>query len=479
MVWIHGGGNTLGQGGTYDGSVLAATQQVVVVTFNYRLSVFGWFYTQALSTSSGTPDDRSGNYGTLDQIRALQWVRTNISAFGGDPKRVTVFGESSGAWDVFSLLLAPAAGGLFHRAVIESGGDMTTSIAEAEHLTDDPEPGLSKSSGEVLLRLLIDDRLAEDRTTAKREVARWRTEKISEYLHQKTFADFARVYDELGKDGVQRGMSVGFPTLIRDGHVLPAGAVSELIRHGHYNRVPVIMGTNKDEYSIFLITPAFVRTDSSGIHILDKARYQLAEQFLSELWKADGVDGLANLISHQPGTVFTYRFDWAELSPAPWLDGLQIGASHGLDVPFVFGHRHLGPEFIQLGLFNAAASESYNALSAAMMSYWSQFALTGDPGTGRASELPRWQPWDVSEHSGSLLLNSTGHGGIHMSHVIVEKKDLVNSFVEGARFGSREDRCRLLEDIVPIQGGSHLLTGRMGGFFKPHETAELELRVCK
>jgi para-nitrobenzyl esterase len=131
MFWIHGGGNTVGHAGGYDGSELAARYDVVVVTTNYRLGPFGWFRHAAL-VGDATGDDASGNWGTLDLIRGLEWVRENAAAFGGDPQNVTIFGESAGGTDVFSLLVSPRAKGLFQRAISESGGSGSSSLEQAE-----------------------------------------------------------------------------------------------------------------------------------------------------------------------------------------------------------------------------------------------------------------------------------------------------------------------------------------------------------
>src|SRR5262249_22798225 len=122
MVWIHGGGNTIGAGELYDGGNLATTEHVVVVTVNYRLGPFGWFRHAARPGDGTTPPERSGNFAVLDLVRALEWVRDDIAVFGGDPGRVTVFGESAGGTNTLLLLLAPQAQGLFHRAIVESGG---------------------------------------------------------------------------------------------------------------------------------------------------------------------------------------------------------------------------------------------------------------------------------------------------------------------------------------------------------------------
>ena len=104
MLWIHGGGNTTGAGSGYDFSKLASEQEVIVITINYRLGPFGWFYHPSLIETSSSKEDKSGNYGLLDQILALKWVKNNIEQFGGNPDNVTIFGESAGGHNVFSLI---------------------------------------------------------------------------------------------------------------------------------------------------------------------------------------------------------------------------------------------------------------------------------------------------------------------------------------------------------------------------------------
>ena len=136
MVWIHGGGNTVGHAGFYDGGHLAERENVVVVMINYRLGPFGWFRHAALRADGTSDLERSGNFGILDQIRALEWVRDNIAGFGGDPGNVTVFGQSGGGGKVSTLLAMPAARGLFHRAIVMSGS--------AIRLTDPTAPPSSR-----------------------------------------------------------------------------------------------------------------------------------------------------------------------------------------------------------------------------------------------------------------------------------------------------------------------------------------------
>ncbi len=131
MFWIHGGGNTIGHGGSYSGARLATAQNVVLITINYRMGVFGWFSHPALG--SGDPLQDSGNYGTLDVVRALEWTRQNIATFGGDPDNVTVFGESAGGFDTLAMMASPMAAGLFHRAIVQSGGFGVTTMNHAQN----------------------------------------------------------------------------------------------------------------------------------------------------------------------------------------------------------------------------------------------------------------------------------------------------------------------------------------------------------
>ena len=141
MLWIHGGGNTIGHGGSYNGAALATQRDVVIVTINYRLGIFGWFTHPDLAT--GNVLDDSGNYGTLDVIRALEWVQDNIAEFGGDPNNVTVFGESAGAFDTLAMMASPLAKGLFHRAIVQSGGFSPTPISYGQNYQADGGSALS------------------------------------------------------------------------------------------------------------------------------------------------------------------------------------------------------------------------------------------------------------------------------------------------------------------------------------------------
>ena len=179
--WIHGGGNSVATASddTYNGANIAGRSNMVVVTTNYRLGPLGWFAHSSLQ--SGEPGDEiddSGNYGTLDLIRALTWVQRNIEAFGGDPDSVTIAGESAGAINVFSLLISPLAQDLFHKAVAQSGIPISSSLTEGQ-----------ESADSVLLHLLVNDGTAANQLSAQAYLNDMTDAEIGNYLRSKTAAD--------------------------------------------------------------------------------------------------------------------------------------------------------------------------------------------------------------------------------------------------------------------------------------------------
>jgi para-nitrobenzyl esterase len=466
MFWIHGGANVSGQGDTYGGGVLAVTQAVIVVTVNYRLGALGWFRHASLRAGASSTDDQSGNFGTLDLIRALEWVRDNIAGFGGDPRKVTIFGESAGGGNVYSLLASPRAAGLFHRAIVQSGTPETFGIDQAENFTDHDSPGMEQSSGELLLQLLIRDGDASDRQAAKACLTKMTPAAVAGYLRSRTFVELDRGYQQLGVAAHDAASTLRpFPTVFRDGVVLPAdGIMAAFSRRDGYNRVPVILGTTRDEFTVLLpMISGSILAQPTGsgfaFAITDKTRYGLVAEYLAKLLKAYAVDGPASAIrQHQPGSVFVYRFDWDDLPPASWLDGVSPGATHGLDVPFVFGHLDLGPEFFQLPLIKARSLQSFRALASVMMSYWAAFADRGDPGTGRRGELPQWIAWSDVENdgAGTMLFDAMPKGGV-LSSPLVTKDSVLSDLVHDPRFVSSDERCRFLHDLLCIGGAYSLL----------------------
>src|SRR5690606_34960593 len=194
MVWIYGGGNNSGYAGDYNGGNLAESQKVIVVTFNYRLGSLGWFIHPAILPEGASGADASGNWSTLDTIHALKWVQTNIESFGGDSSNVTIFGESAGGANVLSLVTSPMASGLFHKAVVQSGGIETTPPEEGANLVDDDVGRHIHSPREISNKTLIRDGKAEDRTAAKALQLTMSDAEVRDLLYQQDAAAFLQLY---------------------------------------------------------------------------------------------------------------------------------------------------------------------------------------------------------------------------------------------------------------------------------------------
>lgn len=448
MLWIHGGGNTIGEAGFYDGSVLAAAEDVVVVTTQYRMGPFGWFSHPAMGDGENGLDG-SGNYGTLDLIAALQWIAEHIDAFGGDASNVTIFGESAGARNVYSLMLSPPAKGLFHRAISQSGGLRETTVATAQNFTDDAEPGSAFSSNEMLLKFLINDGLAEDRVSAKLRLADMSDGDIASYLRDKdTWEVFNTYMGEPGLLGPQN------PRVISDGLVISEGApLDVLIDPANYNAVPLLAGTNRDEPKIFMVFDESQTRRLFGLPLWpkDTTAYNLNADLGALAWKRRGVDLPAQVITEHGGRVFAYRWDWDEQGTALGMIDVSelIGAAHGLEIPFVFSWWDLGSQTPLL--FHDDNEAGRLELSRNMMSYWANFARTGDPGKGSRGELPRWQAWSNADAgTRTLLLDTYSDRGIRMSSEIVSLDDILGKLREAEV--SDTQRCAAFDNVFQDQG---------------------------
>jgi para-nitrobenzyl esterase len=446
MVWIHGGGNSSGSADAYDGSELAMVENVVVVTLNYRLGVFGWFTHPALRADADGAADRSGNYGTLDLVRALEWVRDEIHRFGGDPARVTIFGESAGGANVYTLLLSPRARGLFHRAIVQSGSLRSTSVAEAENAVDATPPGHVRSSTELLIDLLQADGKAADRTAARETLAGMDDEAIASYLRAQPADRVLGLFAGQGFGGMYRA-----PQLIRDGVILPDADPIDLLSRGEWNRVPVIAGTNRDEQKLFAMfgSPHVLRAFGLPLWLRDDRLYALETEYPSLMWKATGVDEPADAMAlAEPGAIYAYRFDWDEEPQILFADiGRLLGAAHAVEIPFVFGRlSFFGREGL---IFDADRLPAAEKLSRAMMGYWAEFARSGAPGQGSDGSLPRWTPWTrVPDVAKLMVLDTEADGGPRMVADHVTRRGVVARVFADERFESDAERCAVLAELA-------------------------------
>jgi para-nitrobenzyl esterase len=451
MFWIHGGGNRAGYGGVDKGHKLASTHNVIVVMINYRLSTFGYFSHPAFRTGASNLDN-TANYATSDMILALKWVRDNISYFGGDPNNVTIFGESAGGRNVVSLVVTPEAANLFQKAIVQSGGTGYYTIAKAEHYRDDPKPGHDYSSREVICNLLVADGTAADRNTATAYQDAMSNEQIAAYLRAKTKEEIMNAYKD------SSGTYQWPPTIIQDGYLVPIAGIENIINDtSKYNNVPIILGTNRDEAKVFmLMNPVFVDAFqlASGI---TAEYYNTYSKWASKISKLRGVDDLARWLLSDPKktNVYAYRFDWDEEGVLLGLVDLTtlLGAAHGIELNFVFGdfdYYHLSA-YLYNPLSIGSNCYTRDQLSDDMMSYWAQFAYTGNPATGRpGSDLPPWGAWNTAPNAGKFIVFDTKTGGgIRMSADEVSM-DYVRDGISAEPLFSAEAKCGLLRELADV-----------------------------
>ncbi len=453
MLWIHGGGNSIGSAAPYDGGPLAAAQKVVVVTVQYRLGPFGWLRHAALREGA-EPAEASGNFGTLDLVRALEWVRDNAAAFGGDPGNVTVFGESAGGVNTYSLLVAPQAKGLFHRAIAQSAYTPKVSPALAEHFSDDAEPGHRNSASEVLARLLVSSGRAADRAAARALIGTTPPAALAAFLRARTAQEVLLAYRQ-GQRASHLGL-LDMPFLIGDGAVLPEGDwLERFAQPDGWNRVPVITGSTREEAKLFLFFDPEMTWKLFWVlpRVRDEARYAATAETLSRMWRAVGVDAVLAAMARSGATgLYSYRFDWDD-EPSVWGTDLHtmLGAAHAMDVPFVFGAVDLGR--MSSLVFSEGDAAARKALSDAMGAYWAELARTGRPGRGGTATLPEWQPYDVASEEGpkAMLLDVAAGGGPRMAFAVEQKEKILADLEADARVPEREQKCALYRRLAALR----------------------------
>jgi para-nitrobenzyl esterase len=374
MVWFHGGGFSVFNGSSpaYDGVRLVNRGDVVLVTLNHRLNAFGYLY---LGDLAGPDFATSGNSGQLDLVAALRWVRANIAEFGGDPDNVTIFGESGGGAKTCAIMAMPQAQGLFHRAIVQSGPFLR---------------GVPRERATEIARLVL-DRLSIPADQA---------ESLQDIPSERIVEAFA---GDPGMGGLAFAPVVDGQTLPRHPFHPDATPVSA--------HVPLIIGANKDEFTLFSQDPALLTLSwedlprraapflagGDATHILGEFRRlrpnasprEIFQAISSERFMGANTKTLAERKAAQGGApVYAYFFTWE--TP---VDGGRWGAAHSLEIPFVFDTLGRSASFV-------GASPPQH-LADRMSETWLAFARTGNPNN---PAIPSWPPYD-SNRRATMVFN--------------------------------------------------------------------------
>jgi len=443
MVWIHGGNNDSGTANIFQGHHLAGTKDVTVVVINYRVGLLGWFSHDAVRNTSDNLEDASGNFGTLDIIAALKWVQRNISQFGGDPDNVTIFGESAGGRNVFSLLASPLAKGLFHKAISQSGTADTTSLILAEEFADPNSTellsGLKNSSNGIIETVMKSKFVDQAQAQIRDRISRMPS---AELMAEMRNVDAKRLM-ELANANTEFDGYIQTANVLRDGHVIPKESTMALFNDpSRYNSVPMILGANRDENKLFMSNNPEYVSFFLGIfpQIKNSARYNRISKFVSDNWKAGAVDEPAKRISKtSAANVYAYRFDWDD-SPSNWLIDLPdlIGAAHGIEISFVFGDFKGGTDLSFL--VDKSNAQGRKQLSLQMMDYWAAFAHTGNPGKGFTGQQKEWRAWQ-EQGDNLMLFASDQDGGTRMSELRHNVADIKKMLENDDIITDKKYRC--------------------------------------
>jgi len=380
MVWIHGGAFVFGSGSSPESSgVQFAKQGVILVTINYRLGRLGFFAFPALSKEY--PEEPKGNYGYMDQIAALNWLKQNIAAFGGDPKNITIFGESAGGVSVHSLLTIPAANGLFQKAILESSGGRDGVLAGRPINKDNADSFYPVSAETIGINFARRHKIEGADANALTKLRALPVEQIVDG----------------GEEADGQGGPRIYPGPILDGTLVVETSQSAY-NGGRQSKVPIIIGSNSAE------VPAGFVNASSKEELLSlfgnlkdeaKAAYDpdgkttfaeiLSMINTDKIW-AEPARFTARAFNKNNSPVYMYVFSYV---PDSLKKMMPYGAAHASEIPYVFNNLDT-----RRGI--NVASTLDKSVATTMNTYWANFAKTGNP---NGKGLPEWPAYNPKKNS--------------------------------------------------------------------------------
>lgn len=428
LVYLHGGSNISGSA-SKSFKNLAVNANAIVVSVEYRLGALGWLNLDALKT--GNPEEDSGNYGLLDIKKSLQWVQANISYFGGNAGNVTLSGFSAGGRNALAAMISPIMRGLFHKAVIFSGGMTTCTVDDGQ-----------KSAKEKLAKILV----RRGTYTSKKDALAWiekaSNDELRQFLYGLSTDEAACMYTYMGLK------LSNAPQLFADGYVIPSEGF-DVISKGSYNAVPVIFGSASQEFSTYALNANYYDAELNAdvikkgwgmISLIQNAK-KFGSMYQSYYYIEHNLEKFSSSGIQPP--MYAYRFDWGnDADIVSDFHAQFLGSYHGLDIDFLCGIYKNDFENYVTDLYTNDNSDGRSKLTSKMQRYIGNFLRTGNP---NGSGIKTWNPWNGGQNMKVMVFDASEDDDMsYMSSMHYSRE-----YVDGLMKSMLTDaQCRLLKNKV-------------------------------
>ena len=418
VIYLHGGGNTGGSGSKLKENIFIEKTDCILISIEYRLGAFGWFKTPYLMADNKA--DQSGNFALLDIIKALKWINKNIDNFGGDKNNITLFGSSAGARNAYAVMFSPLSKGLFHKAILLAGGPTTSAPKKAEEIAE-----------KKIIKILKDKNIVDTKAEGKKWLEKTNPKKIKRILYNLSPKRVASIFSH-GALSAEK-----FPNIISDGYVLP-GDINEAIKKGNYSDIPIIIGSNADEFSKYVVNDrTFFRKDWKRNNFKkDKEKgtqAQLCNNYGSKLYSSFNLEMMALLLSENGNHhVYAHQMQWGrdENVTGSKLYSTYIGATHNMFTSFL-NYKWKGKKYKKFApkLYSNGNLTGRKSLSDAIYKYYRNFIHKGTP---NGNTKVKWTAWSNKENDNKILtLDATKKKAkIHMTSKYINAEEIYTKLFE-------------------------------------------------